>query len=493
VKDEALRKTGISVVGDVPWGTHFFLFHETEEDLIDACVPYIRAGLENRELCIWAIADPLTEEEVRYCLKHAIPGFDDYFERRSIEIVRGREWYMTGNELDLERVTQGWKQRMDRALNGGYAGFRLSADTAWLDKRDWKEFCEYEKEVNESIGDTQMLALCTYPLQGTAAAEILDVTHTHQFAVARRNKKWELMESSELRQAKAEILKLNNNLERRVLERTKQLAAVNEELRQEMGERQRAEEALRGAHAELAHVTRVTAMGELAASIVHEVTQPLTGIVTNGNACLHWLEAAPPNIEKARTAVKRIIRDSDRASEVICDIRGLVKKAPPRMEPIDLNDLISRMLTLANNEMTRNQVQAQTELAADLPSVLGDRVQLQQVLLNLIMNAIEAMTSITGARMLTIKSQHLQARGSVTIAVRDSGVGLDSQGAKRLFDAFFTTKPQGMGMGLSICHNIIESHEGHLTGANNVDRGATFEFTLPARRETSNRVDMATA
>jgi C4-dicarboxylate-specific signal transduction histidine kinase len=493
VKDEALRQTGISVVGDVPWGTHFFLFHETAEDLIDACVPYIRAGLENRELCIWAIADPLTEEEVRYCLKHAIPGFDDYFERRSIEIVRGREWYMTGNELDLERVTQGWKQRMDRALNGGYAGFRLSADTAWLEKRDWKEFCEYEKEVNESIGDTQMLALCTYPLQGTGAAEILDVTHTHQFAVARRNKKWELMESSELRQAKAEILKLNNNLERRVLERTKQLAAVNEELRQEMGERQRAEEALRGAHAELAHVARVTAMGELAASIVHEVTQPLTGIVTNGNACLHWLEAAPPNIDKARSTVKRIIRDSDRASEVIRDIRGLVKKAPPRQERVDLNDLISRMLALTNNEIRRNQVEAQTELAADLPSVLGDRIQLQQLLLNLIMNAIEAMSSITGARMLTIESQHLQGCESVAIAVRDSGVGLDPQGAKRLFDAFFTTKPQGMGMGLSICHNIIESHGGHLTGANNVDHGATFEFTLPAHQETSDRVDMATA
>jgi C4-dicarboxylate-specific signal transduction histidine kinase len=135
----------------------------------------------------------------------------------------------------------------------------------------------------------------------------------------------------------------------------------------------------------------------------------------------------------------------------------------------------------------------QTELAADLPSVLGDRIQLQQVLLNLIMNAIEAMSSITGARMLTIESQHLQSRESVAIAVRDSGVGLDPQGAKRLFDAFFTTKPQGMGMGLSICHNIIESHEGHLTGANNVDCGTTFEFTLPAHQETSDRVDMATA
>jgi C4-dicarboxylate-specific signal transduction histidine kinase len=493
VKDEPLRQSGIGVVGDVPWGTHFFLFHETEEDLIEACVPYFQAGLENRELCMWVIADPLTEEEVRYCLKHAIPGFDDYFEKRSIEIIRGREWYMTGNELDLERVTQGWKQKMDRALNGGYAGLRLSADTAWLDRRDWKEFCEYEKEVNESISDTQMLALCTYPLPGTAAAEILDVTHTHQFAVARRNKKWELMESSELKHAKAEILRLNNNLERRVLERTKELAAVNEELRREMAERQRAEEALRAAHAELAHVTRVTAMGELAASIAHEVTQPLTGIATNGNACLHWLGAAPPNIEKARSTVKRIIRDSDRAGEVISDIRALVKKAPPRQEPVDLNDLISRTLSLANHEMSRNQVEAKTELAADLPCVLGDRVQLQQVLLNLLMNAVEAMSSSSGTRLLTVKSYHLRAQDSVTIAVKDSGVGLGPHGAKRLFDAFFTTKPQGMGMGLSICHNIIESHGGQLTGANNVDQGATFEFTIPAHWETSDRVDIATA
>jgi C4-dicarboxylate-specific signal transduction histidine kinase len=494
MKDEPLRQTGIGVVGDVPWGTHFFLFHETEEDLIDACLPYLQAGLENRELCMWVIADPLTEEEVRYCLKHTIPGFDDYFENRSIEIVRGREWYMTGDELDLERVTRGWKEKTDRALNGGYAGFRLSADTAWLDKRDWKEFCEYEKEVNESIGNTPMLALCSYPLPGTAAAEILDVTCTHQFAIARRNKKWELMESSELKQSKAEILRLNNDLERRVMERTRQLTTVNQELRRQMVERQRAEEALRTAQAELAHVTRVTAMGELAASIAHEVTQPLTGIVTNGNACLHWLASAPPNMEKARTAVERIIRDSDRASEVIHDIRARAQKAPPRQEPVDLNDLISRTLTFVSSEMTLNQIELQTELAVDLPSVLGDRVQLQQVLLNLIMNAIEAMSSITSrARVLTIRSERRQAPATVAVSVRDSGIGLNPQRADRLFDAFFTTKPQGMGMGLSICRTIISAHGGRLSNANNADQGATFEFALPAHAEEPERVDIATA
>jgi C4-dicarboxylate-specific signal transduction histidine kinase len=492
VRNEQLRQTGIGVVGDVPWGTHFFLFHETKEDLIDACVPYFQAGLESKELCMWGIADPLTEEEVRYCLKHAIPGFEDHFENRDIEIVRGGEWYMTGDELDLEKVTKGWKEKMERALNGGYAGLRLSSDTAWLDRRDWKEFCEYEKEVNDSIENTPMLALCTYPLPGSAAAEILDVTRTHQFAIARRNKGWEVVETSELKQAKAEILRLNNDLERRVMERTGQLAAANSELRRQMAERERAEEALRTAQGDLAHVTRVTALGELAASIAHEVTQPLTGIVTNGNACMHWLASAPPNIEKARAAVQRIIRDSNRANEVICDIRTFVKKTAPHQEPVDLNDLIYRTLMLASGEMTRGQIEVQTELAVDLPEVFGDRVQLQQVLLNLITNAVDAMSSSTDrARVLLIRSERRDP-ASVAIAVRDSGVGLDPQKMENLFDAFYTTKPQGIGMGLSICRTIISSHGGHLSGANNAGQGATFEFTLPAHGETSEKVEIAT-
>jgi signal transduction histidine kinase len=492
VKDEQLRQTGIGVVGDVPWGTHFFLFHETKQDLIDACIPYFQAGLESRELCMWGIADPLTEEEVRYCLKHAIPGFEDYFESGNIEIVYGGEWYMTGDDLDLGKVTKGWKQKVERALNGGYAGLRLSSDTAWLDKRDWKDFCEYEKEVNDSIVDAPMLALCTYPLPGSAAAEILDVARTHQFAIARRNKGWEVVESSELKQAKAEILRLNNNLERRVVERTSQLLAANEELRHQMAERQRAEEALLTSQAELAHVIRVTTMGELVASIAHEVTQPLTGIVTNGNACLHWLASTPPNVQKARSAVERIIRDTNRASEVIHDIRTLAKKTPPHQEAVDLNDLIYRTLTLVNGEMTRNQVELATELAGGLPTVLGDRVQLQQVLLNLIVNAIEAMSSMAGQRILTIRSEARDPE-KVIVSVSDSGPGIDPQKAERLFDAFFTTKPLGMGMGLSICRNIISAHGGHLSNANNVGQGASFEFSLPAHAGTSEKVDIATA
>jgi signal transduction histidine kinase len=494
VRDEQLRSTGIGVVGEVPWGTHFFVFHETAEDLLEACIPYFRAGLESGELCIWAIGDPLTEDEVRYCLKDAIPRFDDYFERRSIEIVRGREWYMTGNDLDLKRVTSGWKQKMERALNGGHAGLRLSADTAWLDKRDWKEFCEYEKEVNDSIVDTPMLALCSYPLPGSAAAEIFDVTRTHQFALARRNKTWELVETSELKHAKAEIQRLNNDLERRVTERTWELTAANEELQRQMAERLRAEDALRTSQAELARVMRVTSMGEMAASIAHEVTQPLTGIVTNGNACLNWLASAPPNIEKARVTVERIIRDSSLASEVIQNVRTLVKKSSPQRMPVAMNDVLHRTLALVSGEIVRFQVYVQTELAADLPDVPGDPVQLQQVLLNLIINAMEAMNTIDGrARVLTVRSEHRKGPDTVAITVRDSGVGLDFRKAERIFDAFFTTKPEGMGMGLSICRSIISAHGGRLSNVNNPDYGASFEFTLPACVETPQRVETATA
>jgi signal transduction histidine kinase len=487
-----LRQTGIGVVGDVPWGTHFFLFHETKEDLLDTLVPYFKAGLESRELCIWVISEPLTEQDVRTALRQAVPDIERHIREDSMQILQGREWYLTGDDLDLEKVTRGWKDKMEMALARGFSGLRLSADTAWLEKRHWKKFSEYEEEVNHSITDLPMLALCSYPLQGSSAAEILDVTHAHQFAIARRNQRWEIVETSELKLAKAEIKKLNDELERRVVERTQQLMVANEQMRREMAERERAETALRAAEAELAQVTRMTALGEMAATIAHEVTQPLTGIVTNGNACLHWLDGAPPNLEKARQTVERIIRDGNRASTVIQEVRTLVKKTPPKTEAVNINDLVQGTIALTIGDLNRNQVHVETDLAKDLPLVMGDRVQLQQVLLNLIVNAIEAMNSISSrARQLRVRSEKVAELEGVRVTVQDSGIGLDRQKTERIFDTFFTTKPQGMGMGLSICRTIVDAHGGTLSGDPNEDHGATFRFVLPASAE--NRVMAQTA
>jgi two-component system, LuxR family, sensor kinase FixL len=251
------------------------------------------------------------------------------------------------------------------------------------------------------------------------------------------------------------------------------------ETNNDITERKRAEEALQKVQTELAHVSRVMTLGELTASIAHEVNQPLAAIVTNSNACLRWLAGATPNLAEARHAVERIIKDGYRASEVISRVRTLVKKAPPRNDLVDLNEVIVEVLALAQRQAQRNHVVLKRELASGLPLVLGDRVQLQQVILNLIVNGLEAMAKLNeGARELTVSSGKDES-DNLFVAVRDSGEGLDPANLERVFDAFFTTKPDGMGMGLAICRTIIESHGGRLWAAANLPRGAVFQFSLP--------------
>jgi C4-dicarboxylate-specific signal transduction histidine kinase len=475
--ESQLRKSGIEVVGDVPWGSHFFMFYETKEDLLDTLVPYFKAGLETGELCLWVVSEPLTEDEARDALRESVTEFERYVADHSIEILRGRQFYFSGSDPDLERVIRSWAEKTDSAVARGYAGLRLSASTAWLERQHWKAFSDYENTVNNFISNWRMMALCTYPLAGSTAAEILDVARTHQFAIARRNRGWEVVETSELKEAKSEIKRLNDELEWRVIDRTRQLAAANEEMRKEMIERQRAEEALVEAQAELARVTRALDMGEVVATIAHEVNQPLTAIVTNGNFCLRRLESTKPDLGEFRAAVAEIVNDGARASAVISRIRGLLMKGDLKRRELDINSLIHDVSILLQNELTRSGVFLRTDLEPDLPRVSGDRVQLQQVLINLVVNATEAMrASADRRRELLIRSA--KDPDGVLVQVQDSGPGIKPELANRIFEPFFTTKAAGIGMGLSISHSIIESHGGRLRTVP-TSTGARFEFTLP--------------
>src|SRR6266853_1626891 len=250
-------------------------------------------------------------------------------------------------------------------------------------------------------------------------------------------------------------------------------------------ERKRAEqalEALRQAQADLAHVSRVTIMGELTASLAHEVNQPIAAAVTNANTCLRWLTREDPDVEEARAAAMRIVKDGTRAAEIIKRTRLLFKKGSPQRELVDVNEVVREMIVLLRSEATRYNISARTELAAGLPQVMGDRVQLQQVLMNLILNGIEAMKDVDGEREIAIKSQRGENE-QVLVSVSDTGVGLPVQQGDKIFKAFFTTKPQGTGMGLRISHSIIESHGGRLWAANNSPRGASFCFSLPTKAE----------
>jgi len=246
-------------------------------------------------------------------------------------------------------------------------------------------------------------------------------------------------------------------------------------------ERKRAEDALRQAQAELAHATRVATLGELTASIVHEINQPLGAVVNNASACLRWLTGQ--NLEEARQSAARVVADGHRASEIVGRIRALAKKSPLRKDWLDINETICEVIVLVQSEIRANRVSLQTHLAEGLPPVWGDRIQLQQVVLNLLMNAVEAMKRVSeGPRELWVGTEQGDSPGMV-IAVRDSGPGVDPHSRDRLFDAFYTTKPEGLGMGLAICRSIVESHGGRLWATANVPRGAVFQFTLPMGRE----------
>jgi len=589
----ALRRTGIDPVGDMPWGTHFCHFYETKDDLLDTLVPFFKCGLEDGEFCVWVISEPLTEDDAWYALGRAVAELNRHVADRSIEVFRAHEWYLDGSKFDLHRVTAAWDEKLERALGHGFPGVRVSGNTAWLDKKDWRDFMEYEEQLNSSITEQPMTVLCTYPLKMSGATELLDVARTHQFAIAKRQGIWEVLETPALKQAKTEIARLNDELERRVAKRTVQLEAANDELRSsearlrmlaeaiphqvwayraddvitygnqqwidysgltlgrrvpltsrvhpadldrllkarerarlehasyeielrlrgvdgnyrrfvsravplydaqgeleqwlgtntDVEDRRQVAEALAEAQAELSHLTRVVTLGELTASLAHDLNQPLAAIATNGSACLRWLARDQPDLGQARESIERIIRSASRAGDVIAHTRALLKKSGGDRAPVNLTQAIREVLPLLEQEMVRRQVVVQESLAENLPAVLGFQVELQQVVINLVMNAIEAMAEVSGRpRELGITTErHDLADGpGVRVALRDAGIGVSPENLGRLFQAFYTTRAQGLGMGLAICRSIVQEHGGQLWATRNAGHGTTFQFILPA-------------
>jgi signal transduction histidine kinase len=461
-----MRRTGIDVIGDmVAWGAHFCLFYETREDLLDSLIAYCKSGLGREEYCLWIVAEPLKIEEATAALKDAVPDLDRHLADSRMEIVSARDWFLPDGTFDGKRLTDAWYEKLARVSARGYAGMRVTGDTTWLAKKDWGHFCDYEDGLNEVIGNQRLAVLCTYPLATCGAPEILDVVRTHQFVLARRQGNWDVVETASLKRAKAEITGLNEALEQRVVERTNQLMLSSE--------------ALLEAQTQLAHVNRITTMGELSTSISHEVMQPISATAMNARAALNFLNAQPPDLEEAREALGETVKATDRATDVIEGIRALIKKAPPRKDALEINRAIHEVIALTRGEIVKNGVSVQTQLAECLPLIQGDRVQLQQVIINLIINAVEAMSAVReGSRELVISTAK-DASGGVLVAVRDSGPGLNPESCDRLFDAFYTTKPGGMGMGLSICRSIVDAHGGRIWASRTAGPGTVLEFTLP--------------
>ena len=250
-----LRKSGIDILGDIPWGSHFCNFYETKQDLLDTLVPYFKAGLESKEFCMWIVSnsDLITVEEAKQALEQAVPNLNRHISEGNIEIFKENDWYLKENEFNVERMSKAWDTKLKRALALGYEGMRVSGDTFWLKENDWKDFTTYEKQLNDYIIGEPMTVLCTYPVLKSGAAEVFEVVHAHQFAIAKRQGEWEVIESPELIQAKVEIKKLNEELEQRIVERTRQLSKAIEELNYEIVERKKVEDELRLAYQRLSY------------------------------------------------------------------------------------------------------------------------------------------------------------------------------------------------------------------------------------------------
>ena len=249
----------------------------------------------------------------------------------------------------------------------------------------------------------------------------------------------------------------------------------------DIDDRKRAEEALRQAQNDLTRINRVTTMGELAASLAHEVSQPVSGAMTNANLCLRKLASKSPDVEAMRAAVTRIARDTERAADIIERVRSQFRKSPPKQETLDVSETLQEVISLLHDQAVRSNVSVGTELAANLPLIIGDRVQLQQVAMNLLVNSIEAMKDVDGIRKMVVRAKRAENE-QILVSISDTGIGLEPEHAEHIFDPFFTTKPHGTGMGLRISRSIIQSHGGRLWGTPNDGPGATFSFLIPCKR-----------
>lgn len=467
---------GFDIAGNVHYGTHLCYFYETRQDLFDLVIPYFKAGLANNELCVWIAHDPDVGREGLQILRGTVPGFDRHLEAGDFEVVEpGRQIFET-----LHR-------RLATALAAGKNGIRVHGDPSRVTSEDWEAQFERERTLNEIIAGLRLIVLCSYPLDGTKAGQALDLARTHQMIAARRKGEWEVFETPELKQAKADLKRLNEELEQRVRERTGELSAAVRELRAEIAERRRAEDALKRAQdgleaqvaARTAELQKVNSdLQEFAFIASHDLMEPLRKIRSFGEMIT---KRYADRIEApGRDYLNRMLNAAVRMQALLNSLLQY-SRVTTKSEPLEKVDLTLAAREAADVFDVRLEREGGKIEIANLPVVEADVGQMAQLFQNLIANALK----FHGDAEPQVRI-YSACNGNCRIFVKDNGIGFDMQYLDRIFQPFQRlhgrSEYEGTGMGLSICRKIVERHGGTITAESEPGKGATFIITLPAKR-----------
>lgn len=477
-----LVNMGIDVVGNMPWGTHFCHFYETRQDLLDIVVPYLNAGLENREACLWVVAGAF-DRNAESALRRRIAYFDEQVAAKNIEVLLYSEVFLEDHIFDQQRILEKLNARLAQAIDEGHSGFRLAADGAWIGRRYWKAFSQFERAINLRMAEKRMVALCAYPIASNGASAIFDVVRTHHFAIARRQGRWEALETPESIRSKAEIQKLNEVLEQRITARTRQLADANQALQREILERDKLANQLNQAQ-------KMESIGRLAGGVAHDFNNMLGVIIGHAELGMEWVGPDSPVHIDFDAIRKAALRSADLTRQLL----AFARKQAVSPTVIDLNDQVSGTLKILRR-LLGEEIELLFKPAANLWPVKLDPVQLDQLLANLCVNARDA---ISGGGTITLATANIvlddafcqENAGAtpgknVVLTVSDDGSGMDQETMERIFDPFFTTKEygSGTGLGLSTVYGIVKQHEGYIAVDSQPGQGATFAIYFPRTHE----------
>lgn len=555
---ELPRKSGLAAVGDVPWGTHFCLLHDTRAELMETLTPYFAQGLAANEFCMWITSQSISALEAEAALRESVPNLDDYLVSGQMQIVDFDEWYMADERFDPDRALQKVAGRLVAALERGFDGLRISGSTFSLARDDWEAFVRYEAAIDRIVGSKRILALCTYSLQKWSMSEIFDVIATHDFALAKEDGCWKasksfsrerieqgLKENEARLRATIEgvcdgvittdesgaILSINPAATRifgyslydlvgqnigvlspdqsrfirladcaRKLEQGVGAAAIHESegrrkdgalvplectITESVNQHERlfvivvrdlTERLQTEARMQKLRADRLDAMGGMAVALSHEIKQPLAAAAAYLGAAKRLLGKSFFKPSGVEGALAKAADQVARAAQIIVRMRSFVTRGEPDTSPQSIAQLTREAYELASAGGPAD-VDVNFRFAADNDGVLADKVQIQQVLVNLIRNATEAMSQ-SQKRTLTVSISETEG-GMIRTDVADTGSGLSEKIRESLFEPFHTTKATGMGIGLSISRSIVEAHHGRLWAESNPEGGAIFSFTLP--------------